>query len=196
MVNKNLFGQFIPAGAKVENVQMHLPANCPVMKMEPEEAREEITRLLNGEESKRVLKECTFCFTCNHYCPNGLKPYNLIMERIAEYNRKHKRQLPPWVVYMINGKTNRVLMNSMKWLLTNRKRSSRDGAKYLPNHKMYYLSAATAEPFLSALSGLKLCKICPNSAPGIFAAETLLTASAITVFLARWRKRLLTAYPY
>lgn len=106
MVSKTYLDSFIPAGAKVEECTKCgiCLQNCPVMKMEPEEAREEITRLLNGEESKRVLKECTFCFTCNHYCPNGLKPYNLIMERIVEYNRKHKRQLPPWVVYMINGK--------------------------------------------------------------------------------------------
>ena len=78
--------------------------NCPVMKMDQEEARSEIMRLIKGEDTKRVLNECTFCFSCNHYCPNGLKPYNLIMERMSEINRKNNAELPFWVNDMINGK--------------------------------------------------------------------------------------------
>jgi ferredoxin len=42
---------------------------CPVMNMSKEESRAEIVRLLNGEETERVLNECTFCFNCNRYCP-------------------------------------------------------------------------------------------------------------------------------
>jgi Fe-S oxidoreductase len=75
-----------------------------VMKMEQEEAEAEIVRLLKGEETKRVLNECTFCFSCNHYCPHGLKPYNLIMERMAEHNRKNNTKLLPFATYMINGR--------------------------------------------------------------------------------------------
>ena len=78
--------------------------NCPVMKMSQEESEAEITRLINGEETERVLNECTFCFSCNHYCPNGLKPYNLIMERMATKNRENNVELPPFISYMINGK--------------------------------------------------------------------------------------------
>jgi Fe-S oxidoreductase len=74
------------------------------MKMEQEEAKAEIVRLIKGEETKRVLNECTFCFSCNHYCPNGLKPYNLIMERMAEHNRKNNAELHPFTTYMINGR--------------------------------------------------------------------------------------------
>jgi len=37
------------------------------------------------EETRRVMNECTFCFSCNHYCPGGLKPYHLIMERFGDY---------------------------------------------------------------------------------------------------------------
>ena len=47
-----------------------------------EEARAEHARLRNGEETLRVLKECTFCYNCNEYCPHGLNPLALIMERI------------------------------------------------------------------------------------------------------------------
>ncbi len=97
---------FIPAGAaRQECIKCGICLqNCPVMKMEPEEAEAEINRLIKGEETKRVLNECTFCFSCNHYCPHGLKPYNLIMERMAARNREINAALPPFVNYMINGR--------------------------------------------------------------------------------------------
>ncbi|MBN2039885.1 MAG: (Fe-S)-binding protein [Spirochaetes bacterium] len=106
MASNTYLDGFIPEGADInECVKCGICLqNCPVMKMEKEEAKAEIGRLISGEETKRVLNECNFCFTCNHYCPNGLKPYNLIMERIAERNRKNNVELPPWVTYMINGK--------------------------------------------------------------------------------------------
>jgi Fe-S oxidoreductase len=106
MVSKTYLDGFIPAGAAHnECIKCGICLQkCPVMKMEPEEAETEIVRLLNGEETKRVLNECTFCFSCNHYCPNGLKPYNLIMERMAEQNRKHNAKLLPFAAYMINGR--------------------------------------------------------------------------------------------
>ena len=106
MVSNTYLDAFIPAGADHnECVKCGICLqNCSVMEMEQEEAEAEIVRLINAEETKRVLNECTFCFTCNHYCPNGLKPYNLIMERMAEHNRKNNKVLPPWVIYMINGR--------------------------------------------------------------------------------------------
>ncbi len=78
---------------------------CPVMKMEEEESRAEMGRLLRGQEPDRVLKECTFCFGCNHYCPHGLRPYALIMERAAEKNRKAGTGFPPYIDYLLTGKT-------------------------------------------------------------------------------------------
>lgn len=106
MVSKSYLDGFIPAWADhKECIECGTCLQkCPVMKMDQDEAKAEIVRLITGEETKRVLKECTFCFTCNHYCPNGLKPYNLIMERMAEHNRKNNAELPFWVTEMINGK--------------------------------------------------------------------------------------------
>jgi Fe-S oxidoreductase len=106
MVSNTYLDGFIPAGAdRKECIHCGICLQkCPVMKMEQEEAEAEIVRLINGEETKRVLNECTFCFSCNHYCPNGLKPYNLIMERMAEHNRTNNAKLPPFVTYMINGR--------------------------------------------------------------------------------------------
>jgi len=76
---------------------------CPVMKMGKEESREEITRLINGEDSKRVVNECTFCFGCNHFCPNGLKPYALFMDRMIAKNLETGNGVPDTIAYMFNG---------------------------------------------------------------------------------------------
>ncbi|MBN1613736.1 MAG: (Fe-S)-binding protein [Deltaproteobacteria bacterium] len=78
---------------------------CPVMKMEQEESRVEIFRLLNGQKTERVLDECTFCFNCNGYCPQGLRPYALIMERAAEKIQTSGRGFPTYVDYLMTGKT-------------------------------------------------------------------------------------------
>ena len=106
MVSNTYLDGFIPAGADHNECTKCgiCLQNCPVMKMEQEEAKAEIVRLIKAEETKRVLNECTFCFSCNHYCPNGLKPYNLIMERMAEHNRKNNAKLHPFATYMINGR--------------------------------------------------------------------------------------------
>jgi Fe-S oxidoreductase len=106
MVSSTYLDGFIPAGAaRSECTRCGICLqNCPVMKMEPEEAEAEIVRLIKAEETKRVLKECTFCFNCNHYCPNGLKPYSLIMQRMAEHNRKTNPKLLPFVTNMIEGR--------------------------------------------------------------------------------------------
>jgi len=78
---------------------------CPVMKMEKAESQAEIGCLLRGEETERVLNECTFCFNCNRYCPQGLRPYALIMERAVEKNRRAGKGLPPYIDYQLTGKT-------------------------------------------------------------------------------------------
>ena len=71
---------------------------CPVMKMGKEESILEMGRLLKGEEPKRLLKECTFCFDCNNYCPHELKPYALFMERMKEQHRANGMAEPPMPV--------------------------------------------------------------------------------------------------
>jgi Fe-S oxidoreductase len=75
---------------------------CPVMGMDKKEAISEMAHLLKGEETERVFKECTLCFRCNHYCPHNLRPYALIMGRIAERNKKSGKQIPPPIKYFFN----------------------------------------------------------------------------------------------
>jgi Fe-S oxidoreductase len=107
MISTTYLDAFIPAGKDDKscvNCGLCLQ-KCPVMKMEKEESIAEIKRLLNGEEPKRVLNECTFCFSCNHYCPQGLRPYNLIMERMTAKNRESGKGIPKTTDYMITGKS-------------------------------------------------------------------------------------------
>jgi Fe-S oxidoreductase len=106
MVNKSYIDAFIPAGkdgTECLNCGICLQ-KCPVMKMEKEESKAEMKRLLNGEAPKRVLNECNFCYSCNHYCPQGLKPYALFLERMAAKNREGGQGIPSSVEYMITGK--------------------------------------------------------------------------------------------
>jgi Fe-S oxidoreductase len=107
MANKTYLDAFDPDGQSrnvCEACGLCLQ-QCPVMKMEKEESRAEIGRLLSGQETQRVLNECTFCFNCNQYCPHGLKPYALIMQRAVEKNHRSGKDLPSFVNYMLTGKT-------------------------------------------------------------------------------------------
>jgi Fe-S oxidoreductase len=72
---------------------------CPVMEMGEEEAKAEFGRLLKGETAPRVFGECTLCFNCNNYCPEGLRPYELILQRITE--REDRK--PALLAYFLNG---------------------------------------------------------------------------------------------
>lgn len=84
---------------------------CPVMKMDRKESIREMARLLKGEETERVSKECTLCFHCNHYCPHNLRPYALIMERIMERNRKSGKDIPPPLKYFFNDGKSCVMLD-------------------------------------------------------------------------------------
>lgn len=75
---------------------------CPVLEMGEEEAKAEFKRLLDGEPTLRVLDECTLCYRCNTMCPEGLRPYELILQRVSERD-DHRGSVPAMVPYMLNG---------------------------------------------------------------------------------------------
>jgi Fe-S oxidoreductase len=83
------------------------------MKMGKKESILEMGRLINGEETERVLKECTFCFSCNNYCPNGLSPYSLIMERLSDKIQSSEKKFPPFIDYCLNGKNDDCLFTDI-----------------------------------------------------------------------------------
>lgn len=45
-----------------------------------------MNKLINEDESSRVLKECMVCFACDEYCPNNSHPFDLINELQEKYN--------------------------------------------------------------------------------------------------------------
>ncbi len=107
MVSQSYIDAFIPEGRSGEqcvNCGICLQ-KCPEMKMGREESIAEMKRLLSGEAPERVLNECTFCFSCNSYCPQGLRPYNLMMERMVAQNRESGAGIPAEMNYMMTGKS-------------------------------------------------------------------------------------------
>lgn len=62
---------------------------CQYMDLGLEEARQEMHRILRGEDC-RVLNECATCYACEEYCPHGNHPFYQIVER--------QEQLKSWPV--------------------------------------------------------------------------------------------------
>jgi len=72
------------------------------MHMDKPQAVAEITGLLKTGYSEKIFRECTFCFNCNNYCPEGLRPHEFILEKFIE-NRKKKGKLSAVYPYLFNG---------------------------------------------------------------------------------------------
>jgi len=53
---------------------------CPVMHLSLDMAKDEIKRLIEGRETKKVLQKCTSCFACNFICPEGCNPTQKILD--------------------------------------------------------------------------------------------------------------------
>jgi len=53
---------------------------CPVMQLPLKVAKDEIRRLLDGDDTKHVLQKCTSCFACNFVCPEGCNPTQMILD--------------------------------------------------------------------------------------------------------------------
>jgi Fe-S oxidoreductase len=75
---------------------------CPVMQMDRPAAVAEITRLLETGKSEKIFSECSFCFNCNRYCPEGLRPHELILEK-AMAQRKERGTVSAVLPYLFNG---------------------------------------------------------------------------------------------
>jgi len=73
---------------------------CPVLGYSRSQAKQEKERLNQGLPSP-VLARCTTCFSCNFYCPNQCRPYELILLRWDE--RYHAQGLPAIARMVIPG---------------------------------------------------------------------------------------------
>jgi len=73
---------------------------CPVMELDKETAVFEVKQLLEGKTAPNVFKKCTLCFNCNNYCPENLRPLELITQRLME---QRNGKIKNYLKYMING---------------------------------------------------------------------------------------------
>jgi Fe-S oxidoreductase len=72
--------------------------HCPVMGLPLARAKQEIERLLAGQDSP-VLRVCTSCQACNLLCPEDCRPANLILDRW--HNAYLRRGLPARAAYFL-----------------------------------------------------------------------------------------------
>ncbi|MHA1234311.1 MAG: 4Fe-4S dicluster domain-containing protein [Promethearchaeota archaeon] len=85
-VDKDFFSPFNEEACTLCGECFH---NCPVMGLSIEEAIEEMKKLIAGNKTKRVLKECQSCHSCNVICPENAHPAELILQR---WNEKYKKE--------------------------------------------------------------------------------------------------------
>lgn len=75
-------------------------SRCPVLQMDPMQAREAVEKLIQGDPCPEVLDRCSLCFNCNQYCPEGLRPHEMILQRVAE---SRKKPVTAFFPYLMNG---------------------------------------------------------------------------------------------
>jgi len=86
------FDPFKPFNRETCNLCGECFSKCPVMNLPPDEAKEEIKRLIKSSETKHVLQKCTSCFDCNFICPQRSNPTQLILDR---WHEKYLREGMP-----------------------------------------------------------------------------------------------------
>ncbi len=74
-------------------------AACPYMDLRRDDAVQLVQLLLAGEIPCRILRQCTGCMACNAPCPQGLRPYELIL--LQWYRRYREQGLPARVTYAL-----------------------------------------------------------------------------------------------
>jgi Fe-S oxidoreductase len=57
---------------------------CSYVEYDKERAAAEIKALIEGREAP-ILSRCITCYACNEYCPQQIRPFDLILERMEEF---------------------------------------------------------------------------------------------------------------
>lgn len=99
---------------------------CPVMKMDKRESCAEIARLQTGEGPLRILNDCTLCFNCNHYCPHGMNPFALIMERLADRVVRSGVGIPTYIQYLYAVQSESSVYTDIYQMLSGREKAVLD----------------------------------------------------------------------
>lgn len=77
-------------------------ARCPMMNLTREEAGRAVGNLIDGVPEPAVLDACSLCMSCNRLCPEGLRPHELILERLREHTGRTRR-VPGVIPYLLNS---------------------------------------------------------------------------------------------
>ncbi|MBN2155998.1 MAG: (Fe-S)-binding protein [Candidatus Lokiarchaeota archaeon] len=85
-VTLDFFGEFKPDACTVCGECL---IHCPIIDYTIEEAKEEMRRLIVKEKTKKLLRDCQSCFTCNLYCQKQANPASLILKR---WNEQYKKE--------------------------------------------------------------------------------------------------------
>lgn len=105
---------------------------CPVLKMNKEEAVGAIRSLIKGMPVPNIFEKCTYCFDCNRYCRvEGLRPHELILQRAIEYRGK----VPGILKYLVNGRGRVNLFSDLYEKLTNEEKQILKKWSSTPNEK-------------------------------------------------------------
>ncbi|MBI9075938.1 MAG: (Fe-S)-binding protein [Desulfatibacillum sp.] len=75
---------------------------CPELRMDKQEAGSTIQEMVRGDLPQPILNQCTLCMSCNAYCPEGLRPYELILQRVSE-QKSRQQSLPGLAPYFLMG---------------------------------------------------------------------------------------------
>ena len=72
---------------------------CRYMNLSRQQAIEEIDRLIKGDSGGEVMKKCVSCQSCDVFCPEDARPYELILEKLND--KYNKTGLPVRALYML-----------------------------------------------------------------------------------------------
>ncbi len=99
-------------------------AACPYIKLNPQEAREQMNNLRDGKPNT-ILTHCVGCITCTAMCKHECNPYSLIRQRL--YERYQREGIPV----------------AARYLLPNARPNFRTAVKHPPEETAFIDSLAT-----------------------------------------------------
>jgi Fe-S oxidoreductase len=137
---------------------------CPVMNIKGREAKAEVERLRSGQEPERVLNECTLCMRCNSFCPKGLSPYELIMQRVSE-QRDRKERVPGFVPFFLTGIGQPTFFQSVYDRMSDYERNVLERWAVPPNSKELMFVGCSGRMFAGDIENSRVLRSLPKWGP-------------------------------
>ncbi len=139
-------------------------ARCPVLNLDGAEASRQIGLLRKGEPAPLVFDSCALCFNCNVYCPEGLHPHELILERLSERD-DHGKDLPAMVPYFFNGLPGKNLFQDLYLGLSKKERAIIERWSDPPSAKDVLFIGCVGKLFCEDLERSRVLESLPKFGP-------------------------------